>query len=281
MSANPPLLTVSGLSATFAKPSAWSTTVLPAIADISFSLSAGRVLALVGESGSGKSVTALSIMGMLHSPGRITGGRVVLDGVDLLKLSERDWRKVRGKDLALICQEPMTALNPVLRIGTQMRETLLAHERGLSRHVVWQRCCNALEEVGIVDPDVGMRAWPHAFSGGMLQRVCIAMAMLHRPKLIIADEPTTALDVTVQAQILALMARLTMSHGCALLWITHDLSVARALADDVAFMSNGRIVEYGNAREALTAPRHAYARQLLASDARLRQRPLAEGAAHG
>jgi peptide/nickel transport system ATP-binding protein len=276
MSAGRPVLTVASLGVTFGQ----TPEAPPAISDVSFTLAPGRVLALVGESGSGKSVTALSIMGLLTPRGRVTAGRIELDGLNLLGLDERAWRRVRGREIAMVFQEPMTALNPVLRIGAQMCETLQAHQSGLSRANAWQRCRDLLGTVGIVDPDAGMNAWPQAFSGGMLQRVCIAMAIMHQPKVIIADEPTTALDVTVQAQILTLVSTLTASTGSALLWITHDLTVARALADDVGVMSRGRIVEYGRARETLTAPRHPYAQQLLANDERLRRPLVTEARAH-
>jgi peptide/nickel transport system ATP-binding protein len=231
---------------------------------VSFDLRRGEVLGLVGESGSGKTVTGFSIMGLVDAPGRITGGEILFDGRNLVGLSESEMRKLRGKRIAMIFQDPMMTLNPVLRIADQMIETVLAHER-VPRRIAWERSRDALGNVGIPSPSERMSAYPHEFSGGMRQRVSIAMAMLHQPDLIIADEPTTALDVTIQAQILSEVQRLGRSFGTAILWITHDLSVVAGLADNVAVMYAGRIIESGPVDQVLGDPRHPYTRGLIGS----------------
>jgi peptide/nickel transport system ATP-binding protein len=222
------------------------------------------VLGLVGESGSGKSMMGYSIMGLVDSPGRIVAGRIALDGVDLATLGEAAWRRIRGERVAMIFQDPMMTLNPVLRIDTQMTEAVLAHHR-VSRATALERSREALARVGIPSPDERLRAYPHQFSGGMRQRVAIAISMLNKPDLIIADEPTTALDVTVQAQILSEMQALCRESGAGLIWITHDLSVIAGLAHDVCVMYAGRIVESGPVDEVLDAPLHPYTRGLLDS----------------
>ena len=207
----------------------------------------GQVLGLVGESGSGKTVTGFSIIGLVDPPGRIAGGSILYQGQDLAKLSEREMRALRGNRIAMIFQDPMMTLNPVLRIDTQMIETVQAHAK-VSHAEARSRSRDALGMVGIPSPDERLRAYPHQFSGGMRQRVAIAIALLHHPDLLIADEPTTALDVTIQAQILAEVQKLAATYGTALIWITHDLSVIAGLADAIAVMYAGRIVETGDRR---------------------------------
>jgi peptide/nickel transport system ATP-binding protein len=253
--------------------------VLRAVNDVSFELQAGEVLGLVGESGSGKSVLGFSILGLVDPPGRIASGSIRFCGTELVGLPGEEMRRLRGRRIAMIFQDPMMTLNPVLSIGTQMTEGVLAHER-VSRRVAIERSIHALNLVGIASPDRRLEQYPHEFSGGMRQRVAIAIALLHRPALVIADEPTTALDVTVQGQILYEMQRLVRETGAALIWITHDLSVVAGLADSVAVMYAGRIVERGAAEQVLYAPKHPYTRGLLDSvpannegRARLRQIP--------
>ena len=238
--------------------------LLPAVADVSIELARGQVLGLVGESGSGKSVTGFSILGLVDLPGRIASGSVVFDGQELVGCDQESLRKLRGKRIAMIFQDPMMTLNPVLTVETQMVETVLAHET-VSKAVARSRAVEVLGQVGIASPSERIGQYPHQFSGGMRQRVAIAIAMLHRPDLIIADEPTTALDVTVQGQILYEMQQLVSNSGTALIWITHDLAVVAGLADHIAVMYAGRIVEYGTAEAVLNDPRHPYTRGLLDS----------------
>jgi peptide/nickel transport system ATP-binding protein len=254
------VLRVEGLATEFATRAG----VARAVDGVSFSLRAGRVLGLVGESGSGKSVTGFSLIGLIAPPGRIAAGSVKLRGEELVGLPEKRLRQLRGHRIAMIFQDPMMTLNPVLRIGVQMIETVLAHEK-VDRAAARARARDALGRVGIASPEERLDAWPHQFSGGMRQRVAIAIALLHKPDVIIADEPTTALDVTIQGQILAEMQRLARADGTALLWITHDLSVVSGLADDVAVMYAGRLVEQGPVREVLLRPAHPYTRGLIAS----------------
>ena len=238
--------------------------VLRAVNGVSFSLEAGEILGLVGESGSGKSVTGFSILGLIDPPGRIAGGSVRFHGEELVGMPEEALRRLRGRRIAMVFQDPMMTLNPVLSIETQMVETVLAHEH-VVRRVARQRCIEALRRVGIADPEARLAAYPHQFSGGMRQRVAIAIALLHGPGLVIADEPTTALDVTVQGQILYEMQKLVRESGAALIWITHDLAVIAGLADRVAVMYAGRIVEEGPVAELLDSPRHPYTCGLLES----------------
>ncbi len=238
--------------------------LLRAVNGVSFALDRGQVLGLVGESGSGKSVTGFSIMGLIDPPGRIAGGSVRFDGRELVGASEAALRAVRGKRIAMIFQDPMMTLNPVLSVETQMVETVLAHEK-VTRQAARARAVDALGRVGIASPGERLAQYPHQFSGGMRQRVAIAIALLHRPDLIIADEPTTALDVTVQGQILYEMQKLVREVGSALIWITHDLAVIAGLADRVAVMYAGRIVEEGEVADVLDAPAHPYTRGLLDS----------------
>jgi peptide/nickel transport system ATP-binding protein len=238
--------------------------VVKAVDDVSFSVGGGQALGLVGESGSGKTVTGFSIIGLVDPPGRIAGGSIWYQGRDLAKLSENEMRALRGNRIAMIFQDPMMTLNPVLRIETQMIETILAH-RSVSRSEARERSRDALGMVGIPSPEERLHAYPHQFSGGMRQRVAIAIALLHNPDLLIADEPTTALDVTIQAQILAEVQKLAVEHGTALIWITHDLSVIAGLADQIAVMYAGRVVEYGDAATILDRPLHPYTHGLIGS----------------
>jgi peptide/nickel transport system ATP-binding protein len=231
---------------------------------VSFNIDKGRILGLVGESGSGKSMTGYSIMGLIDPPGRVVDGRIVLNGIDVSRYDGRQWRALRGNRVAMIFQDPMMTLNPVLRIDTQMIEAVTAHHP-VSKSVARDRARTALAQVGIPSPDERLLAYPHQFSGGMRQRVAIAIALLNKPDLIIADEPTTALDVTIQGQILFEMQKLCRESGAALMWITHDLSVVAGLADDVAVMYAGRIVEKGSADDVLDRPLHPYTRGLLDS----------------
>jgi ABC-type dipeptide/oligopeptide/nickel transport system ATPase component len=232
--------------------------------DVSFTIAAGETLGLVGESGSGKSVTAFSILRLLQPPGEIIGGQIMFDGQELLTLSERDMRAVRGARISLIFQEPLSALNPVMRVGDQIAEALIAH-RMASRREARERAVELLQAVRIPDPASRVRDYPHQLSGGMRQRVMIAIALACRPPLVIADEPTTALDVTIQAQMLELIRRLQSEFRLALLLITHDFGVVAEMADRVAVMRAGRIVETGPVRQILREPAHEYTRQLLAA----------------
>ncbi|MCA1325547.1 ABC transporter ATP-binding protein [Herbaspirillum sp. alder98] len=238
--------------------------VLPAVDDVSLSVSRGRILGLVGESGSGKSVTGFSILGMVDNPGRIVGGQVLFQGRDLVTLDKTSLRELQGNRIAMIFQDPMMTLNPVLRIEAQMVDAVLAHSK-VSRREARDLARDTLGLMGIASPEERLQAYPHQLSGGMRQRVAIAIAMLHKPDLIIADEPTTALDVTIQAQILAEVQKLARSHGTALIWITHDLSVVAGLADEVAVMYAGRIVEQGAVDAVLDAPLHPYTQGLIGS----------------
>jgi peptide/nickel transport system ATP-binding protein len=274
-SRRPPILRVEGLKTHFFTKAG----VLRAVDDVTFEVAEGEVVGLVGESGSGKSMTGYSIMGLVDPPGRIVAGTIELAGRDLSRLSAEDMRQLRGNRIAMIFQDPMMTLNPVLRIDRQMIETILAHER-VSVEAARERSRAALAKVGIPSPDARLLAYPHQFSGGMRQRVAIAIALLNNPDLIIADEPTTALDVTIQGQILYEMQKLTRETRAAMIWITHDLSVVAGLADRVCVMYAGRIVEQGTTYDVLTTPRHPYTQGLLdsvpsrsARGARLKQIP--------
>ena len=255
-----PLLAVSGLTTVFDT----STGTVTAVDDVSFEIRAGETLGLVGESGSGKSVTALSIMRLVQRPGRIAAGRVVFKGRDLLTLDEGEMRQVRGAGIALVFQEPMTALNPVFRVGDQIAETLRVHGRA-TRGEARSRAIELLRAVRIASPEARVDDYPHQLSGGMRQRVLIAMALACQPSLVIADEPTTALDVTIQAEILDLLREMKAALALSLLLITHDLGVIAETADRVAVMYAGRIVETGPVREIFRHPGHPYTRGLLAS----------------
>jgi peptide/nickel transport system ATP-binding protein len=238
--------------------------VVKAVDGVSFSLARGEVLGLVGESGSGKSVTGFSLLGLIEPPGRIVSGSIRLEGEELVGRPSEELRRVRGKRAAMVFQDPMMTLNPVLSIETQMRLALRAHER-VSAKAARARAAAALGRVGIPDAARRLGAYPHQFSGGMRQRVAIAIALLHRPALLIADEPTTALDVSIQAQILAEMKALVAELGMSLIWISHDLAVVSALSDRIAVMYAGRIVEEGPTGIVLANPRHPYTRGLLDS----------------
>jgi oligopeptide/dipeptide ABC transporter ATP-binding protein len=264
------VLSVEGLVTSFAT----SHGPIRPVDGVSFDLQRGRTLAIVGESGSGKSVTALSIMRLVpESNGRIEGGRILFEGRDLLTLSQRELRSFRGNRAAMIFQEPMTALNPVQTAGAQVAEAFRLH-RGASRKQAFEQAVAMLAKVKIPDPAGRARNYPHELSGGMRQRVMIAMALACNPALLIADEPTTALDVTIQAQMLRLMQALQRELGTALLFITHDLGVVAEIADDVAVMYAGRFVEQGSVYEIFEQPLHPYTRGLLLA------RPKLEGDRH-
>jgi peptide/nickel transport system ATP-binding protein len=255
-----PLLEVDGLRTHFFTKAG----VVKAVDDVSFTLAAGEVLGLVGESGSGKSMTGYSLMGLIDPPGRIVGGSIRLRDSELTTLSAEGMRSLRGNRLAMIFQDPMMTLNPVLRVDRQMTEAIRAHAK-VSEHEALARSREALVKVGIASPDERLMAYPHQFSGGMRQRVAIAIALLNRPDVIIADEPTTALDVTIQGQILYEVQKLSRELGTALIWITHDLSVIAGLADRICVMYAGRIVEQGTTEDVLTHPAHPYTQGLLDS----------------
>ncbi|BEU97861.1 ABC transporter ATP-binding protein [Acidovorax sp. DW039] len=238
--------------------------VLPVVDDVSFTLGRGKVLGLVGESGSGKSVTGFSIMGLVDAPGRIESGQVLLHGQDITHLPEAERRKLRGNRMAMIFQDPMATLNPVLRIDVQMIEAVQAH-RKTSKAEAAEQAAQTLALMGIPSPRERLLTYPHQLSGGMRQRVAIAIAMLHGPDLIIADEPTTALDVTIQAQILSEVQKLVRDRGTSLIWISHDLSVVAGLADEIAVMYAGRIVEQGDVDQVLDNPQHPYTQGLIGS----------------
>jgi oligopeptide transport system ATP-binding protein len=261
-----PLLSVSDLHVQF-----WTRRgTIHAVNGISLDIAPGETLGIVGESGSGKSVTALALLGILPRAGRVTAGSALFDGRDLLQLSDRELRRIRGSDIAMVFQDPMTSLNPVLTVGRQLREPLEAH-LGLERKQADARAVELLAQVGIPRPKDRLGDYPHQFSGGMRQRVMIAMALACRPKLLIADEPTTALDVTIQAQILALLNELVVEHDTALVLITHDLGVVAGMCERVAVMYAGTFVETGEAEQLFASGRHPYTQGLLRSVPRLDQ----------
>ncbi len=255
-----PLLAVKHLSTHFATRAG----VVKAVDGVSFTVAAGEIVGLVGESGSGKSVTGFSILGLIDPPGRIVGGAIELNGRDLVGLSHAALRSMRGREIAMVFQDPSTTLNPVLTIGRQMRLALAAHER-MSDTAADARATDVLDQVGIPDARRRLEGYPHQFSGGMRQRVAIAIALLNRPKLIVCDEPTTALDVSIQAQVLAEMKDLARSLGTAMIWISHDLATVSQLASRLLVMYAGRIIEEGPVATVLRAPRHPYTRGLLDS----------------
>ncbi len=240
-----------------------------AVDGVSLTLDPGRTLGIVGESGCGKSVLSLSIMRLLAHPGRVVGGRIMFAGRDLLGLSGREMRALRGRDIAMIFQEPMTSLNPVHSVGFQITEALRAHDSASSDSALKRNALAALERVRIPDPAKSFDKYPHQLSGGMRQRVMIAMALAGKPRLLIADEPTTALDVTVQAQILDLLRDIQAETGMGLILITHDLGVIAEMADEVAVMYAGRVVETASARDLFEDPQHPYTLGLLGSIPRL------------
>jgi peptide/nickel transport system ATP-binding protein len=260
-----PLLVVDGLRTYFDLRHG----VVKAVDGVSFALSPHETLAIVGESGCGKSITALSLMRLVPDPpGRIAGGTVKLDGTDLLGLSEEEMRRVRGKDIAMIFQEPMTSLNPVLNIGSQIAEVLLLHE-SIGHKQAWEKAVDMLRLARIPEPEQRAKEYPHQLSGGMRQRAMIAMALACNPKVLIADEPTTALDVTIQAQILDIILDLQNKLGTAVILITHDLGVVAETAQRVIVMYAGRKVEEAPVEELFARPQHPYTRGLLASIPRL------------
>lgn len=255
------MLSVRNLSASFHTRAG----IVRAVRNVSFDVAPGETLGIVGESGSGKSVTCYSMMGLIPTPpGRIESGSALLDGTDLLHCPEKELRSIRGKRISMIFQDPMTSLNPYLTIGDQVAEPLIIHE-GASRGEARARALEQLALVGIPDAEQRMGAYPHQFSGGMRQRVMIAMALITRPEILIADEPTTALDVTVQKQVLDLIRKLQRDMGTSVILITHDLGVVRQYADRINVMYAGRIVESAPAQELLEHPRHAYTRALMKS----------------
>ena len=254
-----PLLDVQHLTVVFD-----GSPAVTAVDDVSFQIAPGETLGLVGESGSGKSVTAFLILRLLQPPGRVSGGQVFFEGRDLLALPEREMRAVRGARISLIFQEPMTALNPVMRVGDQIAEALLVHGKATTAEGR-ARAVDLLNAVRIPDAAQRVRDYPHQLSGGMRQRVMIAIALACQPPLIIADEPTTALDVTIQAQVLELLRDLKAQFNLALLLITHDFGVVAEMADRVAVMYKGRLVEQGPVRQILREPAHEYTRNLLAA----------------
>jgi peptide/nickel transport system ATP-binding protein len=237
---------------------------VPAVIDVSFHLNKGETLCLVGESGSGKSLTALSILGLVEPPGEVRRGHILFKGRNLRSLTEREWQKVRGAEIALIFQEPMTALNPVFTIGNQIEETLLVHGRA-TRRTARQKAVDLLDAVRVPDAGKRVRDYPHQLSGGLRQRALIAMSLACDPDVLIADEPTTALDVTIQAEILDLLRDLQARLGLALLLITHDLGVVAEMADRVAVMYAGRILEESPVEPLFRDPKHPYTRGLMGS----------------
>jgi oligopeptide/dipeptide ABC transporter ATP-binding protein len=238
--------------------------VVKAVDDVSFSLAKGETLGLVGESGCGKSVTAMSIARLISPPGRVVGGQILFNGQDLLGFSEPEMRRVRGAQISMVFQEPMTALNPVLEVGFQIAEAVVAHEK-VSRKQAWERAVESMRAVSIPDPEKRAKDYPHHLSGGMRQRVMIAMALVCRPTLLIADEPTTALDVTIQAQILELLDSLRHQYNLSMILISHDLGVIAEVAENVAVMYAGKIVEIGPVMDVFHNAKHPYTQGLLHS----------------
>jgi peptide/nickel transport system ATP-binding protein len=237
--------------------------VVKAVDDVSFTLAEGRIFGIVGESGAGKSITGFSIINLIDPPGRIESGRIRLEGQDILALSPDQLRRLRGDRVSMIFQDPQTSLNPVLSIRRQMFETLAYHNPDLNSKALTERCLESLEAVGLPAPRERLSAYPHQLSGGMKQRIVIAMALLNNPNLLIADEPTTALDATIQSQILALMKRLCQQYGSSLILITHDIGVVSQMCDTVAVMYAGRIVEHGTRDQVLYDPLHHYTKGLI------------------
>jgi peptide/nickel transport system ATP-binding protein len=262
----PPLLDVRCLSVEFPTPGSVSPQGLVAVRDLSLSVAPGEVLGLVGESGSGKSVTSLALMRLLPPQARVAGELLFTNGKgsarDLLRLPDEDMRSLRGSQIAMIFQEPMTALNPVMRVGEQIAEAVAVHAH-VTKREAWDRAVAAMEDVAIPDAAVRARDYPYQLSGGMRQRVMIAMTVVNRPAFLIADEPTTALDVTVQAQILELLGELRAKFGLAMLFISHDLAVVSQVADRIAVMYSGNLVELGSKHDIFHAAAHPYTRGLL------------------
>ena len=238
--------------------------VVKSVDGTSFSIEKGKILGIVGESGAGKSITGFSIINLIDKPGKIVDGEILFDGKDLVKLPEKELQSIRGNEIAMIFQDPQTSLNPVISIGEQLMEAILYHRKNVSKKEAWDECIEILKRVGLPAAEKRMTSYPHQLSGGMKQRVVIAMALLNNPKLLIADEPTTALDVTIQAQILYLMKKLSLDFGSSLILITHDIAVVSQLCDDIAVMYAGRIVEYGSKEEIIFDPKHPYTKGLIA-----------------
>ncbi|MFI7437429.1 oligopeptide/dipeptide ABC transporter ATP-binding protein [Micromonospora haikouensis] len=259
-----PLLSIRDLRVEFDVPAGR----LPAVGGVDLDLGRGEVLALVGESGSGKSALAMSLVGLNRGPRTHISGVVEFGGADLVGASEAQLRQVRGRDVAVVFQDALAALNPTQRIGAQVAEMIRTHQR-VSRRQAWQRAVTLLRDVGIANPERGARSYPHQLSGGMRQRVMIAIGLANDPAVLIADEPTTALDVTIQAQVLRLLKRLQAEHGTTIVLITHDLGVVAEVADRIAVMYAGRIVEQGSRDQVLFAPQHPYTNALLNSVARV------------
>ena len=255
-----PVLEVSGLKTHFFTHAG----VVKAVDGVDFSVNKGEVMGLVGESGSGKSITGFSILGLIDPPGRIVEGEIRFNGENIADASEETLKSIRGNRISMIFQDPMMTLNPVLRIDSQMMEAILAPE-AVPKRQAWERCRDALGLVGIPSPEERLQAYPHQLSGGMRQRVSIAIAYLNKPDLIIADEPTTALDVTIQAQIIHEAQKLPRQTGTAMIWITHDLAVVAGLADRISVMYAGRIVEQGRTDDVIDHPLHPYTVGLLGS----------------
>jgi peptide/nickel transport system ATP-binding protein len=237
--------------------------VVKAVNDVSFSIREGETVCVVGESGCGKSVTALSLMRLIQSPpGKIEGGEIIFDGRDVLKLSETEMRKIRGNEIGMVFQEPMTSLNPVLTIGEQIMEPLMVHKL-MNKKEAWNKAVELIKQVGIPRAEQIMTSYPHELSGGMRQRIMIAIALSCDPKLLIADEPTTALDVTIQAQILNLLRKIKQERNMALMLITHDLGIVAEMADYVVVMYAGKVIEEAPVKELFKNPKHPYTRGLL------------------
>lgn len=270
MAQNGPILEVRDLQSSFFT----ENTELRAVDGLSFQLHAGQTLGIVGEAGSGKSVTSLSLIDLLPKPtGQVVGGEILFQGQNLRQLPEKELHRIRGNQISMIFQEPMTSLNPVRTIGRQLMEVYKIHSPSLSGRQMRERCIKLLQEVGIPEAERRLLDYPHQLSGGMRQRVVIAMALACEPDVLIADEPTTALDVTIQAQILDLMQRLQEQHGMAIIFITHDLGVIAELADQVLVMYGGRMAEYGSVDQIFYEARHPYTRGLLQAIPRLDRRP--------
>ena len=259
------LLEVKDLKVSFFTPAG----EVKAVDGISYNLGYNEVMGIVGESGSGKSVEAYSIIGLLQKPGKVVGGQITFDGQDLLSFDEEQMRNIRGKDISMIFQNPMTCLNPVYTIGNQLMEALQCHDDKITKEEAWDRAVHMLELVGINNAEKRMTQYPHEHSGGMRQRVMIAMALISEPKLLIADEPTTALDVTIQAQILDVMKDIQKRVNTSIIFITHNLGVVAEVCDKVSVMYAGKIVEQGDVNDIFYNPQHPYTKALLASMPRL------------
>ena len=246
---------------------------VPAVNGIDLVIPKGKIVGLVGESGCGKSMTAKSVMGLLKYPGRIVSGEILMDGKDLAKMQDKELRSICGRDVSMIFQEPMTSLNPVLKVGRQVQETLLVHDRSLDKNYAKQQVIEMFKRVGIPEAEKRYNCYPHELSGGLRQRVMIAMAMVCRPKLLIADEPTTALDVTIEAQILRLMKELCRQNEMSVLIITHNLGVVAEICDDIYVMYAGKIMEHAPVFELFDHTKHPYTQGLLASIPRIGKNP--------